>query len=100
MAGTIKDVVTRYAHQQGYHVERRFGWDTHGLPVEFEIDQALGIKGPDDVMKMGIKKYNEECRKIVMRYSSEWEKTITRLGRWIGRFYAIVTVNRWCFNDF
>lgn len=94
LAGTIKDVVTRYAHQQGYHVERRFGWDTHGLPVEFEIDQALGIKGPDDVMKMGIKKYNEECRKIVMRYSTEWETTITRLGRWIGRFYASVTVNR------
>ncbi|XP_066248278.1 isoleucine--tRNA ligase, cytoplasmic [Euwallacea similis] len=83
LAGTIKDVVTRYAHQQGFHVERRFGWDTHGLPVEFEIDSVLGIKGPEDVMKMGIKKYNEECRKIVSRYSSEWEHIITRLGRWI-----------------
>ncbi|ENN76881.1 isoleucine--tRNA ligase, cytoplasmic [Dendroctonus ponderosae] len=83
LAGTIKDVVTRYAHQQGYHVERRFGWDTHGLPVEFEIDKALNIKGPEDVMKIGIRKYNEECRKIVTRYCSEWEYTITRLGRWI-----------------
>ncbi|KAF4524980.1 hypothetical protein B566_EDAN011908 [Ephemera danica] len=64
LAGTIKDVVTRYAHQKGYHVERRFGWDCHGLPVEFEIDKTLGIKGPEDVEKMGIAAYNNECRKI------------------------------------
>ncbi|KAG5897843.1 hypothetical protein JTB14_011841 [Gonioctena quinquepunctata] len=83
LAGTIKDVVTRYAHQQGYYVERRFGWDCHGLPVEYEIDKALGIKGPADVMKMGIDKYNAECRKIVMRYSTEWEVIIGRIGRWI-----------------
>ncbi|CAH2009791.1 unnamed protein product [Acanthoscelides obtectus] len=83
LAGTIKDVVTRYAHQQGYHVERRFGWDCHGLPVEYEIDKALGIKGPADVMKMGIEKYNSECRKIVTRYSKEWEIIIGRIGRWI-----------------
>ncbi|KAL4710929.1 hypothetical protein ACJJTC_017894 [Scirpophaga incertulas] len=83
LAGTIKDVVTRYAHQQGYHVERRFGWDCHGLPVEFEIDKSLNIKGPDDVAKMGIHKYNAECRKIVMKYANEWETIITRMGRWI-----------------
>uniref|UniRef100_A0A8D8XG24 Isoleucine--tRNA ligase, cytoplasmic n=3 Tax=Cacopsylla melanoneura TaxID=428564 RepID=A0A8D8XG24_9HEMI len=83
LAGAIKDVVTRYAHQNGFHVERRFGWDCHGLPVEFEIDKKLGIKGPDDVAKMGIAQYNLECRKIVMRYSSEWEKVVKRIGRWI-----------------
>ncbi|CAH0724977.1 unnamed protein product, partial [Brenthis ino] len=83
LAGTIKDVVTRYAHQKGYHVERRFGWDCHGLPVEFEIDKTLGIKGPEDVEKMGIDKYNAECRKIVMKYAKEWETIITRVGRWI-----------------
>ncbi|XP_072938440.1 isoleucine--tRNA ligase, cytoplasmic [Epargyreus clarus] len=83
LAGTIKDVVTRYAHQKGYHVERRFGWDCHGLPVEFEIDKTLGIKGPEDVEKMGIDKYNAECRKIVMKYATEWENIITRMGRWI-----------------
>ncbi|XP_065174061.1 isoleucine--tRNA ligase, cytoplasmic-like [Atheta coriaria] len=83
LAGTIKDVVTRYAHQQGFHVERRFGWDTHGLPVEFEIDNALGIKGPEDVAKMGIGNYNAECRKIVTRYVNEWESIMTRIGRWI-----------------
>ncbi|EFA11240.1 isoleucine--tRNA ligase, cytoplasmic [Tribolium castaneum] len=83
LAGTIKDVVTRYAHQQGFHVERRFGWDCHGLPVEYEIDKTFDIKGPDDVMKMGIDKYNAECRKIVMRYADEWERIIGRIGRWI-----------------
>ncbi|XP_045501049.1 isoleucine--tRNA ligase, cytoplasmic [Colias croceus] len=83
LAGTIKDVVTRYAHQKGYHVERRFGWDCHGLPVEFEIDKTLGIKGPEDVEKMGIDKYNAECRKIVMKYATEWETITTRMGRWI-----------------
>ncbi|KAJ3192354.1 isoleucine--tRNA ligase [Irineochytrium annulatum] len=83
LAGTIKDVVTRYAHQTGHHVERRFGWDCHGLPVEHEIDKKLGIKSPDDVMKMGIKAYNAECRAIVMKYSAEWEETVTRIGRWI-----------------
>ncbi|XP_023939304.1 isoleucine--tRNA ligase, cytoplasmic [Bicyclus anynana] len=83
LAGTIKDVVTRYAHQKGYHVERRFGWDCHGLPVEFEIDKSLGIKGPEDVAKMGIDKYNAECRQIVMKYADEWETIITRMGRWI-----------------
>jgi isoleucyl-tRNA synthetase len=55
LAGTIKDVVTRYQTLTGHHVERRFGWDTHGLPVEYEIDKKLNIKGPQDVMKMGIK---------------------------------------------
>jgi len=83
LAGTIKDIVTRYAHGRGFHVERRFGWDTHGLPVEYEIDKKLGITGPDDVAKMGIAAYNNECRSIVTRYSSEWEKVIGRMGRWI-----------------
>ena len=83
LAGTIKDVVTRYATQTGHYVSRRFGWDCHGLPVEYEIDKALNIKGRDDVMRMGIDKYNAACRAIVTRYCTEWETTVTRLGRWI-----------------
>uniref|UniRef100_A0A646QD90 Isoleucine--tRNA ligase, cytoplasmic n=1 Tax=Hemiscolopendra marginata TaxID=943146 RepID=A0A646QD90_9MYRI len=83
LAGTIKDIVTRYAHQNGFHVERRFGWDCHGLPVEYEIDKNLNIRSPQDVMKLGIENYNKECRKIVTRYSKEWEEIVTRLGRWI-----------------
>lgn len=83
LAGTIKDIVTRYASGTGYHVSRRFGWDCHGLPVEHEIDKALGVRTREDVAKMGIDKYNEACRAIVMRYSKEWQVTVHRMGRWI-----------------
>lgn len=83
LAGTIKDVVCRFAHQTGHHVERRFGWDCHGLPIEFEIEKELGIKSSQDVKAFGIANYNAECRKIVMRYADEWDKIITRCGRWI-----------------
>uniref|UniRef100_A0A673ME19 Isoleucine--tRNA ligase, cytoplasmic n=1 Tax=Sinocyclocheilus rhinocerous TaxID=307959 RepID=A0A673ME19_9TELE len=83
LAGTIKDIVTRFAHQNGFHVERRFGWDCHGLPVEYEIDKALNIRGPEDVAKMGIAEYNKQCRSIVMRYANEWETSVRRMGRWI-----------------
>jgi isoleucyl-tRNA synthetase len=83
LAGTIKDVITRFASSTGYHVPRRFGWDCHGLPVEHEIDKKLGITCKEDVLKFGIDRYNEECRGIVMRYSSEWKKTVLRSGRWI-----------------
>jgi isoleucyl-tRNA synthetase len=64
-------------------VERRAGWDCHGLPVEFEIDKLLGIKTREQVLEMGIDKYNEACRGIVTRYTGEWETTVKRLGRWI-----------------
>ncbi|KAJ6625474.1 tRNA synthetases class I-domain-containing protein [Mycena sp. CBHHK59/15] len=83
LAGTIKDIITRHAHVSGHHVTRRFGWDTHGLPVEHEIDKKLGITGKADVMALGLDKYNAECRSIVMRYSSEWRNTVVRMGRWI-----------------
>lgn len=83
LAGTVKDIVTRFAHTSGHHVDRRFGWDCHGLPVEHEIDKKLGITGRDDVMAMGIPKYNAECRSIVMRYQQEWRATVERMGRWI-----------------
>ncbi|KAK1766144.1 tRNA synthetases class I-domain-containing protein [Phialemonium atrogriseum] len=83
LTSTIKDIIPRYWSMKGYHVIRRFGWDTHGVPVEFEIDKKLGISGRDAVLKMGIDKYNAECRAIVMRYAGEWREIIERLGRWI-----------------
>lgn len=83
LASTIKDIVPRYATMNGHHVERRFGWDTHGLPIEHIIDKKLGITCKEDVFKYGIENYNRECRAIVMTYADEWRKTIGRLGRWI-----------------
>ncbi|MEC8194206.1 MAG: isoleucine--tRNA ligase [Myxococcota bacterium] len=83
LAGTLKDVVPRYWAMRGYKVERRFGWDTHGLPVEMEIEKKLELNGPDDVRAYGIDNYNEACRSIVLRYTDLWRKTVTRLGRWV-----------------
>ena len=83
LSSTIKDIVPRYATMTGHHVERRFGWDTHGVPIEHVIDKKLGIKDKDDVFKYGLENYNNECRSIVSMYAAEWRKTIGRLGRWI-----------------
>ncbi|KAI9368437.1 tRNA synthetases class I-domain-containing protein [Aspergillus egyptiacus] len=83
LASTIKDIIPRYWSMKGHYVERRFGWDTHGVPIEYEIDKKLGMSGLEAVEKLGIEKYNEECRAIVMRFASEWRDTIERLGRWI-----------------
>jgi isoleucyl-tRNA synthetase len=98
LAGTIKDTITRFQHMKGHHVERRFGWDCHGLPVEYEIDKKLGITGPDDITGpngMGIRKYNEECRSIVSRYSTEWREIIERMGRWIDFDNDYKTMEPW-----
>jgi isoleucyl-tRNA synthetase len=83
VASTIKDIIPRYFTMNGRYVSRRFGWDCHGLPVEHEIDKKLGMSAQDAVAKIGVKKYNDECRGIVQRYVNEWEKTITRIGRWV-----------------
>lgn len=83
VASTLKDIVPRYWTMKGRYVERRFGWDCHGLPIEHEIDKKLGMSAVDAVKKMGVKGYNDECRQIVDRFVGEWEKTITRLGRWV-----------------
>ncbi len=83
VGSTLKDIIPRYYTMQGRYVQRRFGWDCHGLPIEHEIDKALGMSSQQAVAQMGIKGYNDECRKIVQRYTKEWEKTITRIGRWV-----------------
>jgi isoleucyl-tRNA synthetase len=83
LASTIKDIIPRYWSMKGRYVERRFGWDTHGLPVEYEIDKKHKMSARDLVAKHGIEWYNKECRDIVMEYAEDWRKTIGRLGRWI-----------------
>jgi isoleucyl-tRNA synthetase len=83
LAGTIKDVVARYKTMKGFSVPRRFGWDCHGLPVENEIEKSHNLSGALQIEAYGIDKFNEECRKIVLRYTSEWKKTVLRMGRWV-----------------
>ena len=81
--GTIKDIIPRYQSMKGKKVNRRFGWDCHGLPVEYEMEKELKISGKQDIEDYGISNFNESCRSIVLRYTKQWEKTITRLGRWV-----------------
>ncbi|MCB0326595.1 MAG: class I tRNA ligase family protein, partial [Bdellovibrionales bacterium] len=83
LAGTIKDVVPRYWTMRGYRVERRFGWDCHGLPIEFETEKNLDLKGRKDILEYGVDRFNEACRSIVLRYTSQWQNTVERMGRWI-----------------
>lgn len=83
LAGTIKDVVLRYKTMKGFYVPRRFGWDCHGIPVENEIEKAFGLSGAASIEKFGIARFNEECRNIVLRYTSEWKVIVDRMGRWV-----------------
>ncbi|MCC6221417.1 MAG: isoleucine--tRNA ligase [Deltaproteobacteria bacterium] len=83
LAGTIKDVVGRFFTMKGFHVDRRFGWDCHGLPVEFEIQKEFDLHGAKAIREFGVAKFNEECRKIVLRYTKEWEKFVEKAGRWV-----------------
>lgn len=83
LAGTLKDVIPRYKTMQGFYVPRRFGWDCHGLPIENEIEKAQELSGAPSIENFGVGRFNEECRKIVLRYTDEWEKTVERMGRWV-----------------
>ena len=81
--GTIKDVVPRYWTMRGHRVERRFGWDTHGLPIEMLMEKELELSGPSEIRAYGVDKFNEACRANVLTYVEEWRRIIGRLGRWI-----------------
>lgn len=90
---TIKDIIPRYKTMKGMKVERRFGWDCHGLPVENLIEKELGLNSKTDIEKYGVDKFNEKCRESVLRYVNEWKGTITRLGRWVDFEHDYKTMN-------
>ncbi len=83
LGGTIKDVIPRFQTMRGKKVDRRFGWDCHGLPVEYEIEKEQGIKSRQDIEAMGVAAFNELCRGIVQRYVQEWRTTVERMGRFV-----------------
>ena len=83
MARVYKDLFPRYKTMQGYHVERKGGWDTHGLPVELEVEKDLGLENKEEIEEYGIEKFVEKCKESVWEYKSEWEKMIERMGFWI-----------------
>jgi isoleucyl-tRNA synthetase len=83
MARTIKDTFCRFKTMQGFRVDRKAGWDTHGLPVEIEVEKELGLEGRHQVEEFGIAKYNAACRESVLRYKGLWDELTTRMGYWV-----------------
>ena len=82
-ARTIKDLFCRHRAMQGFHVPRKAGWDTHGLPVEIEVEKSLGISGKADIEKVGVDEFNRRCRESVWTYKGEWEQLSARMGYWL-----------------
>ncbi len=92
----VKDLVLRYEAMNGHYILRKAGWDTHGLPVEIEVEKKLGLKDKQDVEKYGIKKFNEECKKSVFRYEKAWVENTKRIGFWLDMKHPYVTLT----NDY
>ncbi|MCB9802413.1 isoleucine--tRNA ligase [Candidatus Nomurabacteria bacterium] len=93
VASIMKDVVPRFWTMRGYHVERKWGWDCHGLPVENIVEKELGSKSKQAIEEMGVAKFNELCRSKVLSYVTEWEKTVNRMGRWVDMKNAYRTMD-------
>ncbi len=94
-AGVLKDIVPRYWTMRGYRVERRFGWDCHGIPVENEVEKDLGLNSKRDIEAYGVANFNEVCRSTVLRYTKEWRETVERLGRWVDFDHDYKTMEPW-----
>ena len=93
VALTQKDCITRYKTMRGYYVPRRNGWDTHGLPVEYEVEKQLGISGKRQIVEMGVDKFNEAARLSVFKYKEQWEEFMTRIGRWADQENSFATLD-------
>ncbi|MBC2932986.1 isoleucine--tRNA ligase [Nocardioides sp. zg-1228] len=93
LTGYVKDLIPRYQTMRGRKVERRFGWDTHGLPAELEAMRLNGIKTTDEIAELGIEKFNEACRASVMKYTGEWRDYVTRQARWVDFDHDYRTMN-------
>ena len=91
MSRTLKDLVCRFKTMQGFQVHRKAGWDTHGLPVEIEVEKALGFKHKDEIVQYGIAKFNEECKKSVWKYKVDWEEMTRMMGYWVDLAHPYVT---------
>ena len=96
LARTLKDLVCRYKTMRGFQVHRKAGWDTHGLPVEIEVEKKLGIKHKDEILDYGVEKFNELCRKSVFEYKDDWEKMTEQIGYWVDLNDAYIT----CDNNY
>ena len=91
LARAFKDIFPRYKTMQGYYVQRRGGWDTHGLPVEIEVEKRLGLNGKKDIEKFGVAEFNQLCRASTMEYIADWERLTERMAFWVDLKTAYVT---------
>src|SRR4030043_105127 len=91
LARIFKDLIPRYKTMQGFYVERKAGWDTHGLPVELEVEKELGLKSKKEIEDYGIDKFNKKCKESVWKYKEEWEKMTERIGFWIDMEHPYIT---------
>jgi isoleucyl-tRNA synthetase len=91
MARTLKDLVCRYKTMQGFQVYRKGGWDTHGLPVEIEVEKELGFKHKDDIVQYGVAEFNNKCKESVWKYKSDWEKMTRMMGYWVDLEHPYIT---------
>src|SRR5690606_24905923 len=85
------DIFCRYKTMKGFRVERKAGWDTHGLPVEIEVEKELGLTGRDQIQEYGIERYNAACRESVLRYKDLWDTLTTRMGYWVDMDHPYIT---------
>ena len=93
LARVFKDVICRYRTMKGFRVQRKGGWDTHGLPVELEVEKELGLKSKRDIEEYGIEEFNKKCRESVFRYVKEWETMTDRIGYWVDMEDPYVTLH-------
>ncbi len=91
MSRTLKDLICRYKTMQGYQVYRKAGWDTHGLPVEIEVEKELGFKHKDEIVKYGVAEFNKKCKESVWKYKSDWEKMTRMMGYWVDLDHPYIT---------
>jgi isoleucyl-tRNA synthetase len=106
LPGTIKDIIPRFRTMQGYHVDRQWGWDTHGLPLENQVEDHLGLETKKDIYEYGIEKFNQVAKEFVLQYAEDWKKIIPRTGRWVDMEddYRTMDANYtesiwWAFNE-
>ncbi|MFA6408406.1 MAG: isoleucine--tRNA ligase [Candidatus Paceibacterota bacterium] len=94
VGSVMKDVIPRYQTMRGYHVERKWGWDCHGLPIENIVEKELGFKHKKDIKEYGIAKFNDRCRERVLTYVHEWRAIVPRIGRWADMDHAYLTMGK------
>jgi len=93
LTGYVKDLIPRYQTMRGRRVERRFGWDTHGLPAELEAQRVLGLKTKGEILELGIEEFNAACRESVLKYTDDWQAYVHRQGRWVDFEHDYKTLN-------